>query len=80
MAKAQCPKCGGEGECEHTSGGHLYQGVFYDEYSFKCSKCGYGKIHKDGIEFDDTNVLVRIPIDHPQNICPYCGETCGSPT
>lgn len=80
MAKARCPKCGEEGECEHEAGGHLSQGVVYNEYSFKCPKCGYGTIHKDGVELSDPNVLVRIPIGHTQDICPYCGGTCGAPT
>jgi ribosomal protein S27AE len=67
MAQARCPKCGEEGECEHEGGGQLHQGIFYDEYSFKCSKCGY----TDSVVF---------PLDHARNRCPYCGKACGSPT
>lgn len=63
MSKVQCPKCREEGECEHEPGGQIHNGIFYDEYSFKCSKCGYVASEK-------------FPIDHAQNKCSFCGKPC----
>lgn len=59
--KVSCPQCGQEGECQHIGGGNLKNGVFYDEYEFKCSGCNY--LVEEGF-----------PIGHPQNKCPLCGK------
>lgn len=73
MPKAVCPKCGAEGECSHEAG-VLHDGIFYDEYSFKCSKCVFGKVYEGGEMRDDPDTIVRFTIDHPASQCPYCGQ------
>lgn len=76
MPKAVCPKCGAEGECVHFAG-MLHDGVSYDEYSFQCSRCGFGNIIFDSVPREDPSALVRFPIGHLGNRCPYCGK-CAS--
>lgn len=72
MPKAVCPKCGAEGECDHWN--DLEQGEAVTIFSFKCSKCNFGKTDKGGIEVEDPKTHVIIPLNHPANQCPYCGQ------
>lgn len=74
MPIAKCPRCKASGECIHETG-VPHGGTYYDEYSFKCSRCGYGTTFKDGVRVDDPNLVVGFPIDHAKNKCPFCGQT-----